>query len=476
MFPRSSLVRLPWFEKQKIHMVLQDSFQVMSLLCGPNPQRKFLSFRATPKSTFPPCHPFTMSFHPGVRLQIRAHHETSSWLGFQPKVPGAARWPAYTYQSGKDVITPKNGSRKLELLVFLQSKNKGENDICDDGKEIAEAEDWESTVKENRSSLPPCLIHPISLHIVSTVISSPSVNNTLDYYQRATNGSHILLVGQVVQLFLGGVEARRWGMTDGELITVEKVVLCLCNLLAILRELMQGDHVPPVSIHVPKEVTDKMFLGLSMQYTSSHKTHVVALDRGHWIHVTLEGVALDRGHWIHVTLEGVALDRSHWIHVTLEGVALDRSHWIHVTLEGVALDRGHWIHVTLEGVALDRSHWIHVTLEGVALDRGHWIHVTLEGVALDRGHWIHVTLVGVVLDRGHWIHVTLEGVALDRSHWIHVTLEGVALDSCSERKQFEALASTTRNSPVVALQWIAEQLVQRVEEPAVESFLDSCRV
>ena len=27
---------------------------------------------------------------------------------------------------------------------------KGENDICDDGKEIAEAEDWESTVKENR--------------------------------------------------------------------------------------------------------------------------------------------------------------------------------------------------------------------------------------------------------------------------------------------------------------------------------------
>ncbi|KAL5517477.1 hypothetical protein EMCRGX_G003023 [Ephydatia muelleri] len=26
----------------------------------------------------------------------------------------------------------------------------GENDICDDGKQIAEAEDWESTVKENR--------------------------------------------------------------------------------------------------------------------------------------------------------------------------------------------------------------------------------------------------------------------------------------------------------------------------------------
>eukprot|EP00731_Ephydatia_muelleri_P001835 Em0001g1835a len=94
-------------------------------------------------------------------------------------------------------------------------------------------------------------------------------------------------------------------------------------------------------------------------------------------------------------------------------------------------------------------------------------------VALDRGHWIHVTLEGVALDRGHWIHVTLEGVALDRGHWIHVTLEGVALDSCSEGKQFEALASTTRNSPVVALQWIAEQLVQRVEEPAV---VDSCRV
>eukprot|EP00731_Ephydatia_muelleri_P025613 Em0017g696a len=216
-----------------------------------------------------------------------------------------------------------------------------------------------------------------------------------------------------------------------------------------------------LSCQASKQVTDKMFLGLSMQYTSSHKTHVVALDRGHWIHVTLEGVALDRNHWIHVTLEGVALDRGHWIHVTLEGVALDRGHWIHVTLEGVALDRGHWIHVTLGGVALDRGHWIHVILEGVALDRGHWIHVTLEGVALDRSHWIHVTL---------------EGVALDRGHWIHVTLEGVALDSCSEGKQFEALASTTRNSPVVALQWIAEQLVQRVEEPAVESFLDSCRV
>eukprot|EP00731_Ephydatia_muelleri_P006738 Em0003g986a len=110
-----------------------------------------------------------------------------------------------------------------------------------------------------------------------------------------------------------------------------------------------------LSCNASKQVADKMFLGLSMQYTLSHKIHVVALDRGHWIHVTLEGVALDRGHWIHVTLEGVALDRGHWIHVTLEGVALDRGHCIHVTLEGVALDRGHWIHVTLEGVALDRS-------------------------------------------------------------------------------------------------------------------------
>eukprot|EP00731_Ephydatia_muelleri_P025385 Em0017g468a len=223
-----------------------------------------------------------------------------------------------------------------------------------------------------------------------------------------------------------------------------------------------------LSCHASKQVADKMFLGLSMQYTSSHKTHVVALDRGHWIHVTLEGVALDRGHWIHVTLEGVALDRGHWIHVTLEGVELDRGHWIHVTLEGVALDRGHWIHVTLEGVALDRGHWIHVTLEGVALDRGHRIHVTLGGVALGRGYWIHVTLGGVALDS--------DAFSPQRGHWIHVTLEGVALDSCSEGKQFEALASTTRNSPVVALQWIAEQLVQRVEEPAVESFLDSCRV
>ncbi|KAL5506467.1 hypothetical protein EMCRGX_G008109 [Ephydatia muelleri] len=52
----------------------------------------------------------------------------------------------------------------------------------------------------------------------------------------------------------------------------------------------------------------------------------------------------------------------------------------------------------------------------------------------------------------------------------------IPLTACSEGKQFEALASTTRNSPVVALQWIAEQLVQRVEEPVVESFLDSCRV
>ena len=39
-------------EKQKIHMVLRDSFQVMFLLPGPNPQRKFLSFRATPEVNF----------------------------------------------------------------------------------------------------------------------------------------------------------------------------------------------------------------------------------------------------------------------------------------------------------------------------------------------------------------------------------------------------------------------------------------
>ena len=52
MFPRSSLVRLPWFEKQQIHMVLRDSFQVMFLLRGPNPQGKFLSFRATPEVNF----------------------------------------------------------------------------------------------------------------------------------------------------------------------------------------------------------------------------------------------------------------------------------------------------------------------------------------------------------------------------------------------------------------------------------------
>eukprot|EP00731_Ephydatia_muelleri_P034826 Em0080g7a len=56
--------------------------------------------------------------------------------------------------------------------VYTAYVQKGENDICDDGKEIAEAEDWESTVKENRSSLHPCLIHLISLHIFSTVISS----------------------------------------------------------------------------------------------------------------------------------------------------------------------------------------------------------------------------------------------------------------------------------------------------------------
>ena len=50
--PRSSLVRLPWFEKQKIHMVLRGSFQVMSLLRGPNPRRESLPFRTTPEVNF----------------------------------------------------------------------------------------------------------------------------------------------------------------------------------------------------------------------------------------------------------------------------------------------------------------------------------------------------------------------------------------------------------------------------------------
>ena len=37
-----------------------------------------------------------------------------------------------------------------DLFTCQAYVQKGENDICDDGKEIAEAENWESTVKENR--------------------------------------------------------------------------------------------------------------------------------------------------------------------------------------------------------------------------------------------------------------------------------------------------------------------------------------
>ena len=37
-----------------------------------------------------------------------------------------------------------------DLFTYQAYVQKGENDICGDGKEIAEAEDWESTVKENR--------------------------------------------------------------------------------------------------------------------------------------------------------------------------------------------------------------------------------------------------------------------------------------------------------------------------------------
>ena len=44
-----------------------------------------------------------------------------------------------------------SGFKLLTDLFTCQAYvQKGENDICDDGKEIAEAEDWESTVKENR--------------------------------------------------------------------------------------------------------------------------------------------------------------------------------------------------------------------------------------------------------------------------------------------------------------------------------------
>ena len=37
-----------------------------------------------------------------------------------------------------------------DLFTYQAYVQKGENEIFDDGKEIAEAEDWESTVKENR--------------------------------------------------------------------------------------------------------------------------------------------------------------------------------------------------------------------------------------------------------------------------------------------------------------------------------------
>ena len=60
--PRSSLIRLPCFVK-KIHMVLRGSFQVMSPLRGLNPQREFLSFRATPEVNFSALSPFHIA-HP----------------------------------------------------------------------------------------------------------------------------------------------------------------------------------------------------------------------------------------------------------------------------------------------------------------------------------------------------------------------------------------------------------------------------
>ena len=37
-----------------------------------------------------------------------------------------------------------------DLFTCQAYVQRGENDICDDGKEIAVAEDWESIVKENR--------------------------------------------------------------------------------------------------------------------------------------------------------------------------------------------------------------------------------------------------------------------------------------------------------------------------------------
>eukprot|EP00731_Ephydatia_muelleri_P013558 Em0007g868a len=50
-----------------------------------------------------------------------------------------------TVSSASDERMPQPSS----TAAYVQN---GENDICDDGKEIAEAEDWESTVKENRTA------------------------------------------------------------------------------------------------------------------------------------------------------------------------------------------------------------------------------------------------------------------------------------------------------------------------------------
>ena len=99
---------------KKIHLVLRGSFQVMSLLRGLNPQRELLSFRATPEVNLLALSPFQIAIHPGICLQIRTHHETSR-LGFQLIMPGAARWPAYTYRSDRYEIAPKNeGSSRTQ--------------------------------------------------------------------------------------------------------------------------------------------------------------------------------------------------------------------------------------------------------------------------------------------------------------------------------------------------------------------------
>ncbi|KAL5509569.1 hypothetical protein EMCRGX_G004960 [Ephydatia muelleri] len=52
-----------------------------------------------------------------------------------------------------------------DLFTCQAYVQKGENDICDDGKEIAEAEDWESTVNkievsENRVGIALQAVHP----------------------------------------------------------------------------------------------------------------------------------------------------------------------------------------------------------------------------------------------------------------------------------------------------------------------------